>query len=155
MKQKILLTIITIVLFGCLSTAPLQETPQVVRVIEIEESKDALFRLSNEWLVEVFNAADEVIEYSDKAEGVLMGKGYLVHHAPLGAWNVWHTIKIEAKENRARISIYDLYFTVSTGSSTSRMEFETQGQWDEVKADIIALADDYEAHLKAGLDASW
>ncbi|MDY7026706.1 MAG: DUF4468 domain-containing protein [Spirochaetota bacterium] len=157
MKQTILLLISAAMLFGCASaTTVMSEDPQVIEIIEVDASVSDIFRLSNEWMVETFNSAEAVIQYTDKEEGVLMGKGVSEIPVTLGSWRIGYTLKIETREGKARISIYDMTFAVKSGYEITEMgRLKYQEHWDRVKDDITAIADDYESHLKAGLDASW
>jgi len=157
MKKLVTLLAAAAVLIGCLTaTTPLQEDPEIVRIVEADRTKDELYRLSNEWMVEVFTAADEVIEYSDKAEGVLMGKGFVEKFINLGTWHVWYTIKIEAKEGKARISIYDFRLTViAAGESSDVGKIAYQEQWDQVSQEMNAIAADYEKYIAAAADSAW
>jgi hypothetical protein len=50
------------------------------RSIEVpDKSKNVLFVLANLWLVDNFESAKSVIQYSDKEAGVIAGKGNLVY----------------------------------------------------------------------------
>lgn len=150
MKKLILLLFSITILVSCITTTPLEEDPQVLRVVETDKSKEELYRLSNEWMVESFRSSDEVIEYSDKTEGVIMGKGYTSFSNIMGENQVWYTIKLETKDNRARINIYDFYLITYVGTNKRRGEaFPNKESWDQSKDKIIAIADDYEDYIKS------
>lgn len=81
----------------------------IVKVFEdISGSKSQLFVKANEWMISIFKDATSVIEFSDKEEGVIIGK-YLMH-GTLSAIDtrIYSKIDIRVKDNRARISILPL-----------------------------------------------
>lgn len=103
--MKTLAVIFIIILFlGCVSP-PLPQSENIIQtVIEVDKSKDAIFRLSNEWLVKRFVSAKAVIQYQDKEEGVITGKG---RRGP-NRGDTEFIIKIEAKDKKARITFSDM-----------------------------------------------
>lgn len=77
-------------------------------------SKDELFVKANAWLINSFTDGDAVVQFSDKDQGKIIGKGItdfpikdgfgisVIDHDP-----IWFTITISLKDNRSRIVIND------------------------------------------------
>lgn len=116
MKSKILLLALfsTIIFTSCMTVkwTPVSFAPdEFVKVYEVDGSKDALFLKSNEWMISIFNNATSVIQHTDKAEGVIIGK-YLMHGTvTAGAYGttvdsrIYAIIDIRVKDGKARLSI--------------------------------------------------
>lgn len=101
--KKILVLIFVIAISSCVihRTSPIDTNLRTYeKVIDLpEKSKEDIFVLSNKWMVETFNSAQSVIEYSDKEAGTIMGKyvfDYTGHF-------VKSIIQIDARENKCRI----------------------------------------------------
>lgn len=77
-------------------------------------AKDDIFIKANEWFVNVFNSADNVIQLNSKEDGVIIGKGFSkLTSKPSAVYvtsKLYYTIKIEVKEGRYKYSIYDIYY---------------------------------------------
>jgi hypothetical protein len=76
----ILLVFGVVVLSSCIPSTILTVNERPLK-IEVQSSldKDALFVKANLWMVDVFNNAESIIQYSDKEASVLKGK-YLAYN---------------------------------------------------------------------------
>lgn len=100
---------------SCMVTQVKFDNP-IEKVFEdIIGSKTDLYVKSNEWMVKNFHDATSVIEFSDKEEGVLIGKyllfGSISNIGLYGAQmdsRIYCKIDIRVKDNKARISIEPL-----------------------------------------------
>lgn len=82
-------------------------TEPIVKTYNVNGTKDELFLKSNLWMVSIFKDAKSVIQYSDKAEGIIIGK-YLLHYYtnPLLDENPEYAlIEIRSKDGKVLISI--------------------------------------------------
>lgn len=123
--MKTLLSCATLALFCVCSYAqeksyqmplPLNDKGRVEfqEIIEVENvSKDELFTRANAWFVSAYNSANDVIQMSDKEQGIIIGKGIAPYEVMFLAKNypykLRHTIKVETKENKARLTMTDFY----------------------------------------------
>lgn len=97
---------------SCLSTRQIQSTPQPrTETFENQLDKDANYVLANEWMVETFNDAESVIQFTDKESGTVKGKylmkaGY-VSTSPYVASTEprYAIITIRVRDNGCRIEI--------------------------------------------------
>ncbi len=145
--KKFIYFILTLVIFiswfSCASLeTPLTEEPKVQRIIKVNKPKDELYKLSNEWMVKTFKSSKAVIQYQDKEEGIIVGKGF-TSVKYLGNADTRFTITIEIKENRMRVTLEDIY--VSSGKFD--MPFEIQQHWDKAKPDLEKIIDLLEAYV--------
>ena len=114
MKHTFLLLVGTIFL-GCAGNYTLMEDNiEFQRVIEVTGGQDTLFPKALQWLAKTYNDSKEVIEYEDKAEGKIIGRGSTqVLWNPTGlspaSINIKYSITIEIKDNKARITIGNFY----------------------------------------------
>lgn len=66
-------------------------------------SSDRLFILSNDWLVSIFRSAEAVVEYSDRSEGIIIGKANAdIYMGGIGKAAVDFKITINIKDDRVR-----------------------------------------------------
>lgn len=116
MKKLVLLLFITSVLTSCYTTKmlTLSDTPFVKIYDDVQGTQNELFLKSNEWMIGAFNNAKSVIQHSDKAEGVIIGKylmlttsGTVVFGSPtpIPGTDVYAIIDIRVKDSKARIEI--------------------------------------------------
>lgn len=85
------------------------------RVIDVPNmTKDELFDLIMEWLTTAYKNITSVIQLSNKQQGLIVLKGNHVWNTPKGFGNQWfngrisHTIKIQVKDNKFKIEMFDL-----------------------------------------------
>lgn len=70
------------------------------KVIDLpEKSKDDIYVLANKWMVETFNSAESIIQYSDKEAGTIMGKYVFDYPGHF----VKSIIQIDVRDNKCRI----------------------------------------------------
>lgn len=112
MKKIILLLLAIITLQSCgtyqkISASDLSTT----KIYEnLNKSQSDLYVISNSWMIDAFNNADSVIQFSDKETGSIIGK-YLVQGSIIRSGylstdtRIFAKIDISLKDNRAKISI--------------------------------------------------
>lgn len=118
MKKIIVATVISLGLVGCMTpmTPTQQAMPEISQVIEVpNKTKDQIFEDSKIWIAQSFKSANNVIQYSDKSTGSIIGKGNIpypcdgfIDCGAFGNDKVNFTIKIDTKENKARVTINDV-----------------------------------------------
>jgi hypothetical protein len=83
------------------------------KVFEFENKKD-LFVESKQWFSETFKSGKAVLDFADEKKGILIGKGSstqkIVYKQYLSNNTLFFTVNIESKENKARVTIKDMYF---------------------------------------------
>ena len=115
MKNLFIILVISMTfLTSCYTTKliPVQFDAPIVETYDVIGTKDELFINANRWMISTFKDAKSVIQYSDKDQGVLMGK-YILYNKPafVNAYagtpevNVFAIIEITVKDGKARISI--------------------------------------------------
>ncbi|AZC04306.1 DUF4468 domain-containing protein [Acinetobacter nosocomialis] len=118
MKKILVAGLIALGLVGCATpiTSTQQAMPEVSQVIEIpNKSKDQIFEDSKIWIAQSFKSANNVIQYADKSTGSIIGKGNIqypcdgfIDCGAFGNDKVNFTIKIDTKDNKARVTINDV-----------------------------------------------
>ena len=111
------------------------ESMIVQRIIEVQGTKSELYRLANEWMAKSFVDSSEVIQYRDKDEGIIVGRGITKQPIGLITFNFWYSLTVEVKENKARVTIEDIYGEYVTGelNITAETEEMRQKEYDELK----------------------
>jgi hypothetical protein len=140
MKKIFLLLLMS----SCVVTQVKIDNP-IEKVFEdIHGSKIDLYVKSNEWMIKNFKDATSVVEFSDKEEGVLIGKYLLFGSVSnIGLYGsqmdsrVYCKIDIRVKDNKARISIEPLNSWSSIYSYTK----------DKAEKDINNLIESYHNYI--------
>lgn len=116
--KKILVLGLVMGLVGCatMPTPTDKKMNDLVEVIEVpNKTKDQIFEGSKIWIAQSFKSANNVIQYADEDSGSIIGKGNIqypcdgfIDCGAFGNDKVNFTIKIDSKDNKARVSISDI-----------------------------------------------
>ena len=115
MRKNLFFISVLFLLIGCGTVKMIQiDEPVIKTYTDFNDSQDDLFIKANGWMISMFKDASSVIEFTDKQEGVLIGK-YLMKGEMKTSTSfygsasidtrVFAKIDIRVKDNRARISI--------------------------------------------------
>lgn len=119
MKNLFLLSIaVTFLLCSCATgkIINMEDDPYVEYFRELDAHQDHLFISTNKWMIKVFKDARNIIQYSDKEQGIIMGK-YLLSEdvffqgnliGPAVNIQIHAIIDIRLRDNNARFSITPL-----------------------------------------------
>ena len=149
MKNSIKSLMLSILLAtSLLQSCMMPATMTVAKVIDVaiapETSKDELFVRSNTWMVENFNNAESVIQFSDKEAGIVAGKyTFFTKSVSVSMYDVREVessamIKIKVKNGAAQISI-----TPNPISFYDSMGTEEAKYREEISRNIKALVNDF------------
>lgn len=120
MKKLLLIGFLGVgaVLSGCvaLPTPTDKKMEDITEVIEVPaKSKEQIFEDSKIWIAQSFKSANNVIQYVDRDTGSIVGKGSIqypcdgfIDCGAFGNDRVNFTIKIDTKNNKARVVISDV-----------------------------------------------
>lgn len=133
MKKSIIssVALIGILLLKSCVTAQIQQSPPpMVANFENEIDKNANYVLANEWMVESFNDAKSVIQFTDKESGTIKGK-YLLKSGgtTTDMWGIvsstpelYAIITMRVRDNACRIEIdppsSGFYSAINMGTET-------------------------------------
>ena len=146
--KKVISLILTFVVFiswfGCASLdTPLTEEPKVQRIIEVNKLKDQLYKLSNEGMSKIIKSSKAVIQYQDKKEGVIVGKGF-TSVKYFGRADTWFTMTMEIKDKKLRVTLEDIHII----SGEFDIPLTTQEQWAKAKPELEKIIDLFEIYVK-------
>lgn len=173
MKKFAIAGFIGFSLVGC-ATVPTADNPPMTeyqRIVEIPNVKqDLIYEGSRQWVAKSFKSANSVIQYQDKSTGSIIGKGNMPFTCT--GWTCANglpysldfTFKVDAKDNKARVSFSDLNIHQSAGYSAllgpvneSNRKVVTEEEKTKVKSvldtTIDSLADDVKK--TATVDKNW
>ncbi len=156
MKTNIILLVFNFaILTSCGSTKYLVSFPEpIVKVYDAKGTQDELFLASNRWIISIFKDARDIIQYSDKTQGSLIGKYLLYFPQSLSDYSqeIFAVIEITVKEDKARISInpgnwsYEKYnYGVPYWSGTQDSRIYSK---ERAIADIDALCESFRKSLQ-------
>lgn len=120
------------IIFAALSvfsmTVSAQQVPisEYVEVVELPNmNKNQIFNSSKIWIAKSFKSSNSVVQYEDAVTGTIVGKGNMQFPCQ-GTWNCMarkddllaFTIKVDTKDNKARISFNDMTVKINTKGAT-------------------------------------
>ena len=111
-------------------------TPATVEIVETIFNANDNYIRANEWMVENFNNAESVIQFSDKENGIVKGKYYITKITPVGAGfyvpematTINALITVKVKDSAAKITIDGSSNKYSTymGNGYTPVQFDNQ-----------------------------
>lgn len=125
------------------------------RIIESDRSRDELFVNANIWLVESFKSAKDVIQFSDKEAGVVIGK-YLLYlpgndNDEFNPQGITALIKLQVKEGATRITIIPEAFVEPSVDMYLKVPYDK----DDVQNSINQLIQSYVGFVKFDRSNDW
>lgn len=109
--KKYLLLLLGITIISCGAIPQVSGPPPINKLVETNLNKDDNYVRANEWMVEAFNNAESVIQFSDKENGIVKGKYILkpayISTSPYVASTPSKSaiITIKVKDNAAKITV--------------------------------------------------
>lgn len=151
--------LLSFLLTSCLGTRNIQQPPPPkIATFENDLDKNANYVLANEWMVETFNDATSVIQFTDKESGTVKGKyllkaGY-VSTSPYVASTepLYAIITIRARENKARIEIDPPSSGFYSQSSMGTEYGYTVQMFDEATSNLIS---DFQSRMQGEATSEW
>ena len=143
----ILLTIFFLSSCASFKTFSFTDEDEIMDVFgNLNKTQSQLFIKSQEWLIKNFHQADHIIQFSDKEDGVMMGR-YLLTSIPtynlqgeiISSRDIYAVIDIRVKDDKARISVLP-QGNVSYRGNENTIKDQTEDQ-------INLLINDFGAYL--------
>lgn len=110
MKKVCFILLLLIIFTGCVTTPELApEERRVQYIIDApEKSKNDLYNLSGEWFAKTFRSAQNVVQYQNPEEGMIIGRGTM--RGGVGnLGTIEFLLTIETKDGKARATFDDVY----------------------------------------------
>lgn len=111
--MKTIYSILLILLMSSCGTT-LVTFPMVSESIDVPGTKDEIYIRANQWMVRHFESAKNVIQFTDKEAGKIMGK-YLMR-------------SMIVRGKRDPVDVYSL-ITISVKDNATKIEIEPMGKW--------------------------
>ena len=114
LKSGSFISILMLLLIGCGQPVVPSSQLTYTEIIEHKELASNSFEISKMWLANTFNDSKSVIEYSNKENGTIIGKGILKnvsYNSMVGTslpMDTRFTLKIEVKDNKTRLTFQDM-----------------------------------------------
>lgn len=127
------------------------------RVVQVDSvAAGELWERARQWMVRAYVSADDVIQYENKEEGKLMGKGVWVLQMSLNNEKNWHVLIVECRDGRMRYTFTD--FVSETWDATLGRQWkalESVKMFKKVNQDYYAkksaeMGADLEKSVKGG-----
>ena len=155
--MKKLLLLPTIFLFiSCASYTPVEMSP-LTQQFQIDKEKDELYISANNWMVENFNNAKSVIQFSDKESGTVTGKYLLKETYTYSGYTasevgIYAIIKLQVKDGAAKITVTSDNFQSVT--STLVDEQYRYGK-EDAEAQVNGLISSFEQYILNDTSGNW
>lgn len=147
--MRVLVLTLSLWLCGCVSIiSTFTADDQVSKTLDVNGTKNQLYTRANEWMIAAFNSAESVIEYSDKEDGVIIGK-YQLREVPFGGKvaRLYATITIRVKDYKARIEVQP-YGTWGYYKNSNFMPYTKEIAIQEIQH----MVDNFELFIRSGTD---
>jgi uncharacterized protein YceK len=168
MKKILLVLVVVLVTTSCGSVkVDKVMIPGMDKVVTVALSKNKGYVKANEWAVTTFANAQSVIQFSDKEEGVIMGKyilansytGYTVNaytgiSTPYTIDAVYALVRVQAKEGAAKITITPNDFTHSIVSDGMGGKKESYSR-EQAIVDVTRIMSEFETYMKGKNKSDW
>lgn len=130
------------------------ESNPVTKIVQVENAEqNQLFVRANNWMVEAFNNAESVIQFTDKESGTITGKyllGTVTAASQYGPANrVFALIKIQVKDGASKITITPEAFKYAKGNPYTLYTNE------KAKIDVNNLIRSFEDSIVKKEDNNW
>ena len=131
MKKLLLFSLMLMTLTSCFVNKrvpiPVVFEKPIVKTYEVTGTKNELFVDVNRWMISIFKDARSVIQFSDKDEGILIGK-YLLHEREYDP-EIFAMIEIKVAEGKAQISISPYDWNYEKLIRYDGSEVNLEGTW--------------------------
>lgn len=125
------------------------------------KSKDDLFVYASSWFADTFVSAQDVVQFSDKDKGVIIGKG----NFDVKKGVVKFTTKISVKEGRYKYELYDFIYKINPGGIQTHGDLKQEkpgggissmgeGAWNKEKERAIIKINEFISSLNNGMSSS-
>lgn len=156
MKQFISILFLSCIVFlqGCVGGMQTSNIGTVEKVVYVtNEQKNDLYVKANNWMVDTFNNAESVIQFTDKESGSITGRyllGVPLQPSKYGdGIKAYATIKIQVKDGAGRIMITPEEFNYFTGNILATYSDA------EARADIDSLVNSFEKAMTIAANDKW
>lgn len=95
---------------------------QYREVVTSNGSKAEIYSKARLWFVKMYKDAGEVLQVQDSEGGLLVGKGFFLVQFQGAQRKVYHTVTVECKEDRFRVTVTD--FALKFSQSYNEKPFE-------------------------------
>jgi hypothetical protein len=127
----------------------------IIKMYDVEGTQDDLYVKANRWMITSFKDARSIIQFSDKEQGILIGR-YLLRISPYDPYvseePIYAIIEITVKDEKARISIKPdnySYLKANAGTAYWNKTHDSILYSKEMAiAEIEALCEDFNRSLK-------
>ncbi|MDT0687829.1 DUF4468 domain-containing protein [Autumnicola psychrophila] len=153
-KLLLLLLLTTLISCGGYESTAVSIEP-VEKVFQLDQDKSDLYIKANQWMVENFGSAEEVIQFSDKESGVVTGKyliGETFRKEGYAVRPVYAIIKAQVKDGAAKLSIDPEEYIYTTGFGHAPQYVITES---DVRNSIEQLMSSFEIYMNQEIDTDW
>ncbi|MEX0598936.1 MAG: hypothetical protein WD512_20800 [Candidatus Paceibacterota bacterium] len=122
MKKLLILGLLILITSSC--SYRVYQSQEVQKTMEVTTGNEDLYIDVNTWMVETFNSAESVIQFSDKESGIVMGRYffgtistvcgkerkdkdgiYAITKKRVGAEDLYAIIKVQVRANKVKLTI--------------------------------------------------
>lgn len=143
--------VISIIVFGLSGCQPKVPSSQLVysEVIKHNKNQDDSFELSKIWLANTFNDSKAVVEYTNKKNGTIIGKGILtnVDYGMMVVCDTRFTLKIDVKDKKSRLSFQNMVIIPSASTGVKRYNMWNMDQLQHFNIRAKELINDYNNNI--------
>ncbi len=164
MKKLILAFLLSVsTTFSFAENGSLKEYSEVVEINNTPQK--TIYDAAKIWVAKSFKSSNSVIQYEDATTGTILGKGNMAYPCK-GFLNciahegyiVFFTLKIDTKDNKARVTFSDMSIKVPANSMMEAFEIEVKSQADKtnVEQTLKQIISTFQTSVQqASVDTNW
>lgn len=155
MKKLLLIVFVGFIFSGCIAGPEIpKEKRKYQKILKFPDNKSDLYEKSKIWLAREFKSSKAVIQYDNKENGTIVGKG-MIFGAIYGLIPVYtqFTLEINVKKNKSRLTFNDFINKGERGLSTYSMK--TQKHIDTFKPYMVEMIQSYQNFVKNNKNDEW
>lgn len=167
MKQRFLVLTLMVLVFSMSSCATLRPGEPTMesfsQVFQVEGSTaNKLWNRTNAWCIDAFRHSKDVVQYSDKEDGIIRGKFVMERNSYYYEY-IQTTFSIEIKDNRIKLNFYNplrlIYGDIMVGYYVGVSEIPVYQRDTKISKQVLAewsvLIQSFKQYIQKKEQSSW
>lgn len=151
MERKLFVIVFIVLFVSCVSNPGISDNLKFSEIVEVNGvTSNDLFTRINLWMVDAFNNAESVIQYSDKESGIIKGSYIFTYSQPLtfAQIPIRSTITVEVRDGRYKISFDSPHRYIPSGAYSGTQPLYYQDEADKTLESWKNLAESLKGSIQ-------
>ena len=144
------------VLSGCVTLVTKESFNDLVTVVDVQASRDQIFDRTLHWIATSYVAPKQVIQFSDKENGLITFNGSMYeNNDPWSDRVINYKMIVEIKNNKFRLQMIVLSWENVKGRRTDMGELFSKRMDRSVRMEYGRIKKDLYEHIVPSLGSTW